>query len=94
MQGQEETMRSSSAETEAEMKALKEELQLVLKKEREAQVFVNPEIIHKNKILFFFYHMSYLSVLSMQEELSALHLSLAHHQVEGVAKKDSTDHQV
>uniref|UniRef100_A0A665T3I6 Short myomegalin-like EB1 binding protein N-terminal domain-containing protein n=1 Tax=Echeneis naucrates TaxID=173247 RepID=A0A665T3I6_ECHNA len=38
MQGQEEAMRLSSKENEAEMKALQEELQLALKKEREAQV--------------------------------------------------------
>lgn len=37
MQGQEEAMRLSSKESEAEVKALQEELQLVLKKEREAQ---------------------------------------------------------
>ncbi|KAG7214688.1 hypothetical protein INR49_010580 [Caranx melampygus] len=37
MQGQEETMQLSSKESEAEMRALQEELQLVLKKEREAQ---------------------------------------------------------
>lgn len=40
MQGQEEAMQLSSKESEAEMKALQEELQLVLKKEREAQVSV------------------------------------------------------
>lgn len=38
MQGQEEVMMSSSKESEAEMKTLQEELQLVLKKERDAQV--------------------------------------------------------
>ncbi|XP_050926027.1 myomegalin isoform X4 [Lates calcarifer] len=37
MQGQEEASQLSSKESEAEMKALQEELQLVLKKEREAQ---------------------------------------------------------
>uniref|UniRef100_UPI0037E7AEA3 myomegalin-like isoform X2 n=1 Tax=Semicossyphus pulcher TaxID=241346 RepID=UPI0037E7AEA3 len=37
MQGQEEVMQPSSAESEAEMKAVQEELQLVLRKEREAQ---------------------------------------------------------
>lgn len=37
MQGQEEAMQLSSKESEAETKALQEELQLVLKKEREAQ---------------------------------------------------------
>lgn len=40
MLGQEETMQTSSKESEAEMRALQEELQLVLKKEREAQVSV------------------------------------------------------
>lgn len=40
MQGQEETMQTSSKESEAEMRALQEELQLALKKEREAQVSV------------------------------------------------------
>lgn len=40
MQGQEEAMQPSNEESEAEMKALQEELQLVLKKEREAQVYV------------------------------------------------------
>lgn len=40
MQGQEEAMQPSSKESEAEMRALQEELQLVLKKEREAQVSV------------------------------------------------------
>ncbi|GAA6234826.1 myomegalin-like isoform X5 [Lates japonicus] len=64
MQGQEEASQLSSKESEAEMKAFQEELQLVLKKEREAQ-----------------------------EELSALRLSLAHQQVEGVATEDSADHQ-
>ncbi|XP_026230057.1 myomegalin-like isoform X3 [Anabas testudineus] len=64
MQGQEEAMEPSSADSEADMKALKEELQLALRKEREAQ-----------------------------KELSALRLSLVDHQVEGVATKDSTDHQ-
>lgn len=38
MQGQEEAMQLSSQEGEAETKALQEELQLVLKKERAAQV--------------------------------------------------------
>ena len=38
MQGQEEVMQPSSKESEAEMTALQEELQLLLKKEREAQV--------------------------------------------------------
>ncbi|XP_022610484.1 myomegalin-like isoform X2 [Seriola dumerili] len=37
MQGQEEAMQLSSKESEAEMKAVQEELQLVLKKEKEAQ---------------------------------------------------------
>ncbi|XP_070701394.1 myomegalin-like isoform X2 [Pempheris klunzingeri] len=37
MQGQGETMHTSSKESEAEMRALQEELQLVLKKEKEAQ---------------------------------------------------------
>nr|XP_020471629.1 myomegalin-like [Monopterus albus] len=64
MQGQEEAMHPSSKEREAEVKALEEELQLALKKEREAQ-----------------------------KELSALHLSLARQQVEGVPTKDGTDHQ-
>ncbi|XP_026168604.1 myomegalin isoform X3 [Mastacembelus armatus] len=64
MQSQEEAMQPSSEEREAEIKALEEELQLTLKKEREAQ-----------------------------EELSALHLSLAQQQVEGVTTKDSTEHQ-
>lgn len=95
MQGQEEAMRPSSVEREAEMRALKEELQLALKKEREAQVFVNHEIIRKHKVLVFLRcYMSYSFVLSLQNELSALRLSLAHHQVEGVATEDSTDHQV
>lgn len=40
MQGQEEVMQSSSKESEADMNVLQEELQLVLKKEREAQVSV------------------------------------------------------
>ncbi|XP_062260294.1 myomegalin-like isoform X2 [Platichthys flesus] len=64
MQGQEEAMQLSSKESEAEMKTLQEELQLVLRKEREAQ-----------------------------EELSALRLSLAQQQVEGVATKDVSDPQ-
>ncbi|XP_035025418.2 myomegalin isoform X3 [Hippoglossus stenolepis] len=64
MQGQEEAMQLSSKESEAEMKTLQEELQLVLRKEREAQ-----------------------------EELSALSLSLAQQQVEGVATKDGSDPQ-
>lgn len=41
MQAQEEeAMQPSSKDSEAEMRALQEELQLVLKKEREAQVSV------------------------------------------------------
>lgn len=40
MQSQEETMQPSSNNGEVEMKSLQDELQLVLKKEREAQVFV------------------------------------------------------
>ena len=40
MQGQEEAMQLSSKESEAEMKTLQEELQLALRKEREAQVSV------------------------------------------------------
>ena len=40
MQGQEEAMESSSKEGEAEMRAVQEELQLVLGKENEAQVAV------------------------------------------------------
>lgn len=51
MQGQEEAMEPSSADSEADMKALKEELQLALRKEREAQVFVNHEM-NKKKNLF------------------------------------------
>lgn len=38
--------------------------------------------------------MSYAFVHSPQNELSALRLSLVHHQFEGVATEDSTDHQV
>lgn len=40
MRGQEESMLPSSKDSEAELKALQEELQLLLRKEREAQVFV------------------------------------------------------
>ncbi|XP_060941034.1 myomegalin-like isoform X6 [Limanda limanda] len=64
MQGQEEAMQLSSQESEAEMKTLQEELQLVLRKEREAQ-----------------------------EELSALRLSLAQQQIEGVPTEDVSDPQ-
>lgn len=46
MEGQEEEMLPSSKESQAEMKVLQEEMQLVLKKEREAQVPVYPVIIH------------------------------------------------
>ncbi|XP_067385103.1 myomegalin-like isoform X1 [Channa argus] len=63
-QGQEHVNQTPFSENESEMKALKEELRLALKKEREAQ-----------------------------NELSALQLALAHHQVEKVATKDGTDHQ-
>lgn len=51
MQGQEEAMRPSSVESESEMRVVKEELQLALKKEREAQVTVRPYI--NTKCLFF-----------------------------------------
>ncbi|XP_072220627.1 myomegalin-like isoform X6 [Leuresthes tenuis] len=64
IQAQEETVQPFSKESESEMKALKDEMQLVLKKEMEAQ-----------------------------KELSALRLSLARHQSEGVVTKDSPDHQ-
>lgn len=40
MQGQEEAMQPSSKESEAELKTLQDDLQLVLKKEREAQVYM------------------------------------------------------
>lgn len=40
MQAQEEAVQPPCKESEAEMKALQEELQLVLRKEREAQVSV------------------------------------------------------
>lgn len=40
MRGQEESMLPSSKDSEAELKALQEELQLLLRKEHEAQVFV------------------------------------------------------
>uniref|UniRef100_A0A3Q3K5Z6 Uncharacterized protein n=1 Tax=Monopterus albus TaxID=43700 RepID=A0A3Q3K5Z6_MONAL len=96
MQGQEEAMHPSSKEREAEVKALEEELQLALKKEREAQVSVGPEMTHiKNPCFFLCRNImsSYLCVFIMQKELSALHLSLARQQVEGVPTKDGTDHQ-
>ncbi|KAM4552804.1 myomegalin isoform 4-T4 [Odontesthes bonariensis] len=64
IQAQEEAVQPFSKESEAEMKALKDEMQLVLKKEMEAQ-----------------------------KELSALRLSLARRQSEGVVTKDSPDHQ-
>lgn len=51
MRGQEESMLPSSKDGEAELKALQEELQLLLKKEREAQVFVS-WIMHKNNVFF------------------------------------------
>uniref|UniRef100_A0A3Q3K620 CDK5 regulatory subunit-associated protein 2/Myomegalin coiled coil domain-containing protein n=1 Tax=Monopterus albus TaxID=43700 RepID=A0A3Q3K620_MONAL len=83
MQGQEEAMHPSSKEREAEVKALEEELQLALKKEREAQVSVGPEMTHiKNPCFFLCRNImsSYLCVFIMQKELSALHLSLARQQ--------------
>lgn len=40
MRSQEESVLPSSKDSEAELKALQEELQLCLKKEQEAQVFV------------------------------------------------------
>lgn len=54
MQGQEEATQPSSVETEEEMRAVKEELQLALKKEREAQVFANHQITGKYRMLVFF----------------------------------------
>lgn len=53
-------------------------------------------MMHKNYHCDFFFksHESYLCVLSLQKELSALHVSLAHQQATQVDTKDSTDHQV
>lgn len=53
MDGQEEEMLPSSKESQAEMKVLQEEMQLVLKKEREAQVPVPPQSLATETILFF-----------------------------------------
>ncbi len=48
MQGQEEAMQPCSKDSEADMKALQDELQLVLKKEMAAQVSEEPVIILEN----------------------------------------------
>lgn len=45
MQAHEEAMQPSSKDSEAEVKALQEEMQLVLKREMEAQVSVELEIM-------------------------------------------------
>lgn len=56
MGGQEEEMLPSSKESQAEMKVLQEEMQLVLKKEREAQVPVRTQSLSTETILFLFFY--------------------------------------
>lgn len=93
MQGQEEAMQPSSTESEAETKALQEELQLVLKKEREAQVSVQTLCCIKAILVFLCFLKSHNSCVCIpQKELSALRL--AHQQSMHVDVKDSSDHQV
>lgn len=93
MQGQEEAMQPSSTESEAETKALQEELQLVLKKEREAQVSVQTLCCIKAILVFVCFLKSHNSCVCIpQKELSALRL--AHQQSMHVDVKDSSDHQV
>lgn len=93
MKAQEEAMQPFSKESEAEIKALKEDMQLVLKKEAEAQVSVKL-LSWCTKISCFLIFKSHLWVLFLQKEISALRLSLAHQQSEGDATKDNTDHKV
>ena len=92
MQGQEEAMQPSSTESEAETKALQEELQLLLKKEREAQVSVQTLRCIEAILLFCFFKSHKSCVCILQKELSALRL--AHQQSMHVDIKDSSDHQV
>lgn len=63
MEGQEEEMLSSSKASQAEMKVLQEEMQLVLKKEREAQVPVRTQSFTTETILivFFFFPNYFIS---------------------------------
>lgn len=55
MEGQEEEMLPSSKESQAEMKVLQEEMQLVLKKEREAQVPFHTQSLSTETILIVFF---------------------------------------
>lgn len=92
MDGQEEEMLPSSKESQAEMKVLQEEMQLVLKKEREAQVPVRTQSLSTETILFWFLYFDTSFLCALQKELSALRSSLAHQQTTRV--EDISDHQV
>lgn len=94
MDGQEEEMLPSSKESQAEMKVLQEEMQLVLKKEREAQVPVRTQSLSTETILLLFFYFVTSFLCAFQKELSALRSSLAHQQATRVDAKDISDHQV
>lgn len=86
IQGQDEAVQK---ETEAEMKALKEDMQLVLKKEIEAQVFtcLDLEMMQPQRKETSTLQVISQDFLSLQKEISALRSSLEE-------AKDGTDHQV
>lgn len=78
MEGQEEEMLSSSKESQAEMKVLQEEMQLVLKKEREAQVSVcTPQNYPQKPSFFCFFTLTlHFFVLCRRSSLLCVHLWL------------------
>lgn len=88
MAGQEEDMQPSSKDSKAEVTVLREELQLVVKKEREAQVSVHTPAPFTIILLLLFSRSSCLC--ASQEELAALRSSLATQ----VDTTDSSDIQV
>lgn len=75
MGAQEEDAQPPSKDSKAEVTVLKEELQLVLKKEREAQVSVHTTASVTTMLLLFF--SPSLCLCALQKELAALRSSLA-----------------
>lgn len=76
MGDQEGDMQPSSKDSRAEVTVLREELQLVLKKEMEAQVSVHT-LVPATSTLGFFSHAH--SLCALQKELAVLRSSLASH---------------
>lgn len=79
-------------EREAEVKALKDEIQLVLKKEKEAQVSSSDlqDAAPKSCLRLFLHGV----VLFTQIEIADLRSSLAHRQIQNAATKDGAHQQV